>query len=42
MKSIEVYKRKSKNFEKNKLIKHLINKGYETSLVFTTINKLNF
>ena len=42
MKSIEVYKRKSKNFEKNKLIKHLINKGYETSLVFTTINKLSF
>ena len=42
MKSIEVYKRKSKNFKKNKLIKHLINKGYETSLVFTTINKLNF
>ena len=37
MKSIEVYKRKSKNFEKNKLIKHLINKGYETSLVFNTI-----
>ena len=42
MKSIEVYKRKSKNFEKNKLIKHLINKGYDTSLVFTTIKKLNF
>lgn len=42
MKSIEVYKRKSKNFEKNKLIKHLINKGYEASLVITTIKKLNF
>ena len=42
MKSIEVYKRKSKNFEKNKLIKHLINKGYETSLVINTIKKLNF
>ena len=42
MKSIEVYKRKSKNFEKNKLITHLINKGYETSLVITTIKKLNF
>ena len=41
MKSIEVYKRKSKNFEKNKLIKHLINKGYEASLVITTIKKLN-
>ena len=42
MKSIEVYKRKSKNFEKNKLITHLINKGYETSLVINTIKKLNF
>ena len=42
MKSIEIYKRKSKNFEKNKLIKHLINKGYEASLVITTIKKLNF
>ena len=42
MKSIEVYKRKSKNFEKNKLIKHLINKGYETSLVINTVKKLNF
>ena len=42
MKSIEVYKRKSKNFEKNKLIKHLINKGYETALVISTIKKLNF
>ena len=41
MKSIEVYKRKSKNFEKNKLIKHLINKGYETALVISTIKKLN-
>ena len=41
MKSIEVYKRKSKKFEKNKLIKHLINKGYETSLVISTIKKLN-
>ena len=42
MKSIEVYKRKSKNFEKNKLIKHLINKGYETALVISTIKKLNW
>tara|TARA_B100001146_G_scaffold44104_2_gene37704 strand:- start:42629 stop:43090 length:462 start_codon:yes stop_codon:yes gene_type:complete len=42
MKSIEVYKRKSKNFEKNKLIKHLINKGYEIALVISTIKKLNF
>ena len=42
MKSIEIYKRKSKNFEKNKLITHLINKGYETSLVINTIKKLNF
>ena len=42
MKSIEVYKRKSKNFEKNKLITHLINKGYEASLVINTIKKLNF
>ena len=42
MKSIEIYKRKSKNFEKNKLIKHLINKGYETALVISTIKKLNF
>ena len=41
MKSIEVYKRKSKNFDKNKLIKHLINKGYETALVISTIKKLN-
>ena len=41
MKSIEIYKRKSKNFEKNKLIKHLINKGYETALVISTIKKLN-
>ena len=41
MKSIEVYKRKSKIFEKNKLIKHLINKGYETALVISTIKKLN-
>ena len=41
MKSIEVYKRKSKNFEKNKLIKHLINKGYEIALVISTIKKLN-
>ena len=42
MKSIEVYKRKSKNFEKNKLIKHLINKGYETALVISTIKKLYY
>ena len=42
MKSIEVYKRKSKNFDKNKLIKHLINKGYETSLVISTIKKLYY
>ena len=42
MKSIEIYKRKSKNFEKNKLIKHLINKGYETALVISTIKKLNY
>jgi regulatory protein len=41
MKSIEVYKRKSKNFKKNKIIKHLINKGYETALVISTIKKLN-
>ena len=42
MKSIEVYKRKSKNFDKNKLIKHLINKGYETALVISTIKKLYY
>ena len=42
MKSIEVYKRKSKKFDKNKLIKHLINKGYETSLVISTIKKLYY
>lgn len=42
IKSIEVYKRKSKNFGKNKLIKHLINKGYEIALVISTIKKLNF